>query len=170
MYQPATAEPPVGREPRYSEGYIPHGGHATLTSAFAVAVATATIINRAAGREVPERVAVGDVITVGIATHKLSRLISKSRVATFIRAPFVRLEGSRGHGELSEHPRGTGLRQTTGELLVCPHCLGQWIAASFAAGLVAAPRLTRLAAATWTAEAIADALHLGYVAAEDRVA
>ncbi|UJA21233.1 DUF1360 domain-containing protein [Thermoleophilia bacterium SCSIO 60948] len=153
----------------YSDEYVAHGGHAVLVGAFASVIAAATAANRAAGNGVPDRVAVQDIVMIGIATHKLSRLISKSRVAAFARAPFTRYEGNRGHGELSEEPKGGGVRLAVGELLVCPHCLGQWIAAGFAAGLVAAPNMTRLAAAMWSAEAIADGLHLAYVAAEDRV-
>lgn len=65
-------------------------------------------------------------------------------------------------------PRGSGLRLATGELLVCPYCIGQWVASGFGVGLVAAPRLTRLIALIYSAEAVSDFLQLGYLAAEER--
>ena len=85
-----------------------------------------------------------------------------------MRAPFVRFEETSGHGEVSEEPRGDGFRYVTGELLVCPYCVSQWVVGAFGTGLVAAPRLTRLIAAVYTAEAVSDILQLAYLAAEER--
>jgi hypothetical protein len=104
----------------------------------------------------------------GAATHKLSRLIAKDRVTSFIRAPFVRYQGSKGHGELDEEARGEGLRRAIGELLICPYCLGQWTAAGIGVGSVAAPRFTRLVTFVYAAETIGDFLQLAYLAAEER--
>ena len=59
--------------------------------------------------------------------------------------------------------QGTGLRRALGELLVCPYCLGMWIATAFAAGLLVAPRLTRQIAAVLSAQFGADVLHIAYV-------
>jgi hypothetical protein len=62
--------------------------------------------------------------------------------------------------------RGTGLRRAIGELLICPYCVGMWIAAAFTAGLIVAPRATR-----WTAAALStlfgsDILQIAYKKAE----
>lgn len=151
----------------YSGDPPPYAGYTTLTATFFAAVAAAAVAARARGHELPERVGAGDIATIGIATHKLSRVISKDRVTSFLRAPFVRYVEPKGHGELSEEPRGEGLRLAIGQLLVCPHCLDQWVAAGFGVGLVAAPRWTRLTAAVYTAQAVADFLHLAYLAAEE---
>lgn len=139
-----------------------------LSSAFGIAFAGSLLASRRAGRELPERYAPLDIVTAGIATHKLSRLISKDKVTSFLRAPFVRHEEGAGRGEVSEEPRGSGLRLATGELLVCPYCLGQWIAGGFAVGMVTAPRFTRMLAYVFTAETVSDFLQLGYIAAEER--
>lgn len=56
----------------------------------------------------------------------------------------------------------------TGELLICPYCLGRWISAGFNLGLVIAPRSTRFAASVLTALTISDFLQIAYKAAEDR--
>ena len=68
-------------------------------------------------------------------------------------------------GEVNEKPQGRGLRRSLGELLSCPSCTGQWVAAGFTAGLLLAPRPTRAVAAMFSAYAIAEFLHLGYAAA-----
>jgi hypothetical protein len=168
---PARAAGPEGTEgpdpgdrpddPRGLAGYV------TLVGAFGGMVAAATVAAKVTGREVPERVSPLDVAMASLATHKLSRLIAKEKVTRFARAPFteVRAEPRPGGRTLKEKPRNGSVRGAVGELLLCPYCLDQWLAAGFTAGLVLAPRPTRLVAATYSAEAIADFLHVGWLAA-----
>jgi hypothetical protein len=151
----------------YSHEHRPLGGYTALTAAFGIGFAGSLFATYRRRGELPERPDVFDVVTAGIATHKLTRLIAKDKVTSFLRAPFVRYEEPAGHGEVSEEPRGTGLRLAIGELLVCPYCLGQWVAGAFAVGHVGAPRMTRLIAFLYTAETISDFMQLGYKAAED---
>jgi len=154
-------------------GYAPHehrplGAYAGLTLAFGVALGGALAALRAGGRDLPEHVSLGDLALAGVATHKVTRLVAKDKVTSFIRAPFTRFQEPAGHGELDEAARGTGARFAIGELLVCPYCLAQWVAAGFAVGLVAAPRTTRFVAGMYAAETVSDFLQLAYKAAEDR--
>jgi hypothetical protein len=155
-------------------GYAPAGedrplaAYGALSAAFGTALAAALAALHASGRELPERPHAGDLVLAGIATHKVSRLLAKDRVTSFVRAPFTRYQEPAGHGELEEQPRGTGIRLALGELLVCPYCLAQWVAAAFAVGLVAAPRATRFVAGIYAAETLSDVLQLAYKAAEDR--
>jgi hypothetical protein len=154
-------------------GYAPHehrplGAYTGLTVAFAASLGGALAALKAAGRDLPERPSAADLALTGVATHKVSRLLAKDKVTSFIRAPFTRYQEPAGHGELEEAPRGTGGRYAVGELLVCPYCLAQWVAAGFAVGLVAAPRTTRFVAGIYAAETFSDFLQLAYQAAEDR--
>jgi Protein of unknown function (DUF1360) len=155
-------------------GYAPPGeerplaAYGALTAAFGGSLAASLALLRARGRELPERPAPRDLLLVGIATHKVSRLLAKDRVTSFVRAPFTRYQEAAGHGEVEEQPRGTGVRLALGELLVCPFCLAQWIAAAFAVGLVAAPRATRFVAGIYVAETLSDLLQLAYKSAEER--
>jgi hypothetical protein len=153
---------------RYSDEPVPLRDYAGLVSLFTVAAIGGLAAAERAGRRIPERIGVGDLALTGVATYKLSRLITKDRVTAFVRAPFTRYEEPAGHGELEEHARGTGMRRAVGQLLTCPYCTGQWVASAFMIGLVVAPRPTRLAAATFSAVAIADALQLARKAAETR--
>ncbi len=141
------------------------GLSAGLTAAFAAAVVAAA---RHRG-ELPEGYRVSDLALAGIATHKISRSITKEKVTSWIRAPFTRYQEPAGFGELDEEPRGTGIRLAIGELLVCPYCFGHWVASAFGVGLIAAPRLTRLIGFIFTAETISDFLQLAYKQTVDEV-
>jgi hypothetical protein len=150
----------------YAHEHRPLAGYGAMVGAFGLAFAgSLAAVHRKRG-SLPAP-GVWDLVLVGAATHKVSRVISKDRVMSFARAPFVRYEEPDGHGEVSEQPRGTGLRLAIGELIVCPYCLGQWVAAAFGVGLAGAPDLTRLVAFIFTAETAADFLQLAYVAAEE---
>ena len=64
---------------------------------------------RRSGRELPERVEAPDVLLTGVATHKLSRMISKDRITAFARAPFTEFQERGRPAEVEEKPRGSGL-------------------------------------------------------------
>jgi hypothetical protein len=160
--------------PKPMAGYAPPGERPPLLSYGAMALlfnalfGAAVLLIRRSGRELPERMHERDVFLIGTATHKLSRLIAKERVTAVLRSPFTELRGRGGPAEFDERARGTGVRRAIGELLVCPWCVGLWIAAALSLGLVVAPRLTRFVAAVFTALTISDFLQLAYKAAEKR--
>jgi hypothetical protein len=157
-----------------SADYAPSGKRPPL-AAYSVAMAVfnglfaaALAIARRRGRELPERPSAGDVALVGIASHKLSRLITKDKVTSPLRAPFTELEGSGGPGEFEERARGTGARRALGEMLVCPYCLDLWVVAAFSVGLLFAPRPTRFVAAVFGALTVSDFFQIAYKAAEEK--
>jgi hypothetical protein len=154
--------------PYDSDQHHPLASYATLSATFGAAMTGSLLLARKQGRELPERISAGDVVLVGLATHKLTRLIAKDRVTSFLRAPFTEFQDDAGHGEVDEQARGRGFQRSIGELLICPYCLAQWVVGAFAVGSVFAPRLTRLLAAMWTAEALSDVAQLAYHAAEER--
>jgi hypothetical protein len=144
----------------------PIGSYTALTVTFGGLCAGFAGWMHRTGRTLPERVAPGDLALITIATHKLSRLIAKDRVTSAIRHPFTRYQGEAGPGEVEEEARGSGLRRAIGELLICPYCIGMWIAAFFTAGLAVAPRPTRWVAAVLTALFGSDLLQIAYKRAE----
>ena len=145
----------------------PLGGYAVLMATFGAASAGFAAWLRASGRELPERPSAGDLALITVATHKASRLLAKDRVTSAIRAPFTEFEGAAGPGEVSENARGRGFRRAVGELIICPYCLGAWIAGAFAAGLIVAPRPTRWVAGVLTVVFGSDVLQIAYKKAED---
>jgi hypothetical protein len=146
----------------------PFGIYAGLSALFNAGYAGALVAAKRSGRNLPADVSTKDVVLIGTASHKLSRLISKDKITAFLRAPFTEYEGRGGPAEVEERARGTGVRRAIGELLICPYCLGLWASGGFHVGLVYAPRTTRLVASTFTALTISDFLQIAYKAAEDR--
>jgi hypothetical protein len=148
---------------RVGSDYDPAGevnltGFAGSLTAYGVAVTALAVLARARGQRAPERFAPSDLVVGGIATHKLTRLLSHSSVASPLRAPFTRFEEAAGAGEHVESPRGHGVRHTVGELLTCPFCLGVWVSTAYVAGLVVGPRTTRTVAAALAVSATSDVL------------
>jgi len=143
----------------YAEGEDrPLGGYLLLMAAYGAGVLGLSGLVRGSGRGLPERIGVADLALIGVATHKCARLLAKDPVTSPLRAPFTIFKGTSGSAELQEEPRGTGLRKAVGELLVCPFCVGQWVATGFVFGLVLRPRATRLAASVFAALTAADFL------------
>lgn len=149
------------------EQEFPLRGYAVLMSVFASLAGLFSVWLRRTGRELPDRIGPGDMAVLTVATHKASRLLTKDKVTSTVRAPFTRFQGSEGAGEVSEAARGTGVRRAIGELLVCPYCVAMWIAAGFSAGLVVAPRATRLIASLLTILFGSDVLQIAYRKAEE---
>jgi hypothetical protein len=132
-----------------------------------VVSAAATAV-RASGRQLPDRIPVGDAALLTVATFRLARRIAKDPVTSPIRAPFTRFEGASGHAEVAEEVREHGgVKHAVGELLTCPFCLAQWVGTGFVFGYVAAPRATRLAALTMTMVAGSDILQFVYDAIQN---
>lgn len=150
-------------EERYEAGAEqPLGGYAGVLAAYAASVAGFAALLRLTGRSLPERIDTRDLALAAVATHKLSRLLTKGPVTSPLRAPFTEFEGVQAPSELHEEVRGDGAKRAVGELLTCPFCLGHWIAGGFACGYVLAPRATRMVASMYSTLAGADALQYLY--------
>jgi hypothetical protein len=146
----------AGDEDRPLEGYV--AAMATY-GAFAALVVMAAATRR---KQAPDRFPVVDIALTGIATHKLTRIISKDSVTSPLRAAFTRYKEPGGPAEVMEEVRGTGVKHAVGELVTCPFCLSPWIATALTGGLVVAPRFTRAVTAVFSAVAVSDHLQLFY--------
>ncbi len=144
----------------------PLGGYVVIMTVFAGVVGLAGVIAGLTGRGLPRQVAPYDLVLITAGTHKLSRTISKDAVTSPLRVPFTRYLGTGGPAEVMEEVRGGALQHALGELLTCPFCLDMWVATGFMIGMLFAPRFTRVVAATFTALAGADFLHLVYARAQ----
>lgn len=153
----------------YSSEHRPLGAYAMLATAFNGLLGGFLAARRRSRQKLPERIEPYDLVLLGAATHKLSRLIAKDKVTSPLRAPFARYRGSAGPAEVSEEPRGTGLRLAIGELVTCPFCIGQWVAAGLLCGLVTAPRTTRFVAAIFATLGVSDALQVVYKAGQEQL-
>lgn len=151
---------------RYAHGEErPLGGYAVLLGIYATIWA---VLGRAVHRRggLPERLGAGDLALLGVATHKLSRLITKDSVTAVVRAPFTTFSEPAGEGEVHEEVHGHGVRHAAGELVTCPFCIAVWVATVLAFGLVLSPRPTRLVASILSAVTGSDFLQLAYAIAQ----
>ena len=114
-----------------------------------------------------EQPTTSDLLLLGLATQKASRVLTRAKVTHPLRAPFTEVEGSAGAGELDERPVGTGMRKTMGQLLTCPYCIGMWIASGFVYGFALRPRMTRMVASIFAVSSIADFAQHCYVKAKE---
>ena len=156
-----------GAPARLRREEMPTRDYATLVAAFNAALAAAFLARKCSREPLPERIEAQDLILFALSTQKLSRVITKGKVTTAIRAPFTEIEGKGGAGELEERPRGRGLRRAIGELLTCPFCIGTWIASGFVYGALFSPRATRTVASIFAVSGVADFLQQLYVKAQD---
>jgi hypothetical protein len=141
----------------------PMGDYVLIMTVFATVVGFAGLFAALTRRGLPRRIDPYDLALITAGTHKVSRTLSKDAVTSPLRAPFTRYRSTGGPAEVMEEVRTTGpLRHAVGELLSCPFCLDMWVATGFTIGLLFAPRFTRVVAATFTAFAGADFLHLIY--------
>lgn len=146
----------------------PLAAYGGMTGLFAGAVAIFEVVRRRRGWDLPERIGPGDSALLAVATFKVSRLATKARVTSFARAPFTRFVSEAGPSEVSEEPRGEGVRRAIGELAVCPYCVGEWIGAGLVAAYIREPRSTRVAAGLLAVVAASDVLQQGWIALNDR--
>ena len=111
----------------------------------------------------PRKFRLLDLALLGIATHKLSRIVAKDRITGILRAPFVNYIRSAGSGEVEEEPRGRGFQRGFGHLISCPFCMAPWCATALAVGFVFAPRVTRFFAGILVSVTASDFLHRAYL-------
>jgi hypothetical protein len=100
-----------------------------------------------------------DLLLLGVATHKLSRIITKDAVTSPLRAPFTRYNENLGYGEVQEESRRDGVFGGVGDILSCNYCADPWVGAGLLSGLIWAPRVTRLLTELFTSIAAADFRH-----------
>ena len=119
MTETGTVRDTIGQATQgYSDEHRPLKAYAGLMGVFNVIFAVVLLVVKRRGRRIPERIGYADIITLGVATHKASRLLAKDSVTSPYRAPFTTYEGpGEMSGEVSESPRGTGWRYAIGELI-----------------------------------------------------
>jgi hypothetical protein len=140
--------------------------YATMLGFYLTSVAVLTGFAKEQGR-LKRKFGLLDLALLGIATHKLSRIIAKDRITSILRAPFVSYIRGAGAGEVEEEPRGRGFQRGIGHLISCPYCTAPWSATALAFGFLFAPRVTRFFAGILVSVAMSDFLHRAYLAARE---
>ncbi|MDP9379988.1 MAG: DUF1360 domain-containing protein [Chloroflexota bacterium] len=121
----------------------PYRAYALITSVYLGFHGGFVALARSKGRELSQRLSLLDLVTLGLATFRLSRLAAWDEVTSFLRLPFVK-HGPEDKVEGKEQePRGRGLVRALGELITCTTCIGTWIAAGLMYALYLVPSLAR---------------------------
>jgi hypothetical protein len=134
----------------------PYAAYATLVGTFALGLGLASRL-----ADPKEELRPIDLVALGLATFKASRTVSRDKVTSFVREPFV--EETAYDGE-AETPAGTGMQRAVGELVTCSRCVGTWIAGGLASSLALTPRFGRLLVWSLDAAALNDFLQAGFTA------
>jgi hypothetical protein len=141
----------------------PHGAYALILGAFAGGLAGAGALAKRLDRE-PQCQTALDFAILAAASFKAARTVSRDKVASVVRDPFV--EGDAYDGD--EHPAGDGMRRAMGELVTCTRCVGTWTAAGLATTQIVAPRFGRLLTWSLGAAAANDFLQAAFVALTEK--
>ncbi|MBI5103514.1 MAG: DUF1360 domain-containing protein [Solirubrobacterales bacterium] len=94
---------------------------------------------------------------LGLATFALAKVISKEKVETWVREPFLE---ERPDGE--RRPKGRRLRYAIGELLSCSRCMGTWSALGIVGLRALRPREARILVPVLAASALNDWMQSGF--------
>jgi len=137
----------------------PLAGYAGLMTAYSGFVTGLVLLGR---RRLPTKINSVDLAVAVLATHKLSRLLTKDSITSALRAPLVRYLEPAGAGEVNEEVRVDGPLHALGELVICPVCMDVWVGTAFVGGLVVAPRLTRFIASIFSVIALSNVVHFGW--------
>jgi Protein of unknown function (DUF1360) len=98
--------------------------YVALEVVFATGLAGVVALTTRRTRNKVAPIARAELPALAVATFALADVVSKERISTWLREPFV-LE-SADHRPLE--PTGTGMRRAIGELLTCSRCAGTWSA------------------------------------------
>ena len=141
----------------------PHAAYAVILGTFAGGLAGAGALAKKLDRE-PQCQTALDFAILAAASFKAARTLSRDKVASVVRDPFV--EGDAWDGD--ERPAGEGMKRALGELVTCTRCVGTWTAAGLAATQIVAPRFGRLLTWSLGAAAANDFLQAAFVALTEK--
>lgn len=124
----------------------PKGGYAVIMAIFLTAFGAVAASLRRNPATLASTPPARDIALLGIATFRLSRLLTADRVTSVLRAPVVE-EGvgeAQLEGVVQKPKQEGGMVQAVGELLTCPWCVSVWAAAFNVYLMTLFPRLGRL--------------------------
>src|SRR3954447_3525904 len=138
--------------------------YATLSAGYAAGAAAVLLAARDHGEQI---VHPAEIVPLGVAAFALSKLISKEKIDSWMREPFVEElpDGER-------RPKGRRMRYAIGELLTCTRCVGAWSSLGLVGLRLRRPREARIVTTLLGTSAVNDWLQAGftYVCAQGNAA
>jgi hypothetical protein len=137
----------------------PHSAYALI---IAVYLTFFSLVAALAGRQrkLPKQFPPGrDLLILGLATFRLSRLVAHDRVTSVFRLPFV--EEGKGEEQIEgtkEQPKGRGFQLAVGQLFNCSWCTSMWAGTFNLAAYTLFPGIGRLFLLALSTSGIAEML------------
>src|SRR4051812_17636894 len=128
--------------------------YAAISGAYGALLAMTALLAR---ERDGETVRAAEFVPLGVAAFALTKVVSREKVDTWMRGPFVEEEPTDGR-----HPKGRGLRYAVGELLTCTRCMGAWSALGLTALRVTRPREARVVTTALATSAVNDFLFAAF--------
>jgi hypothetical protein len=91
-----------------------------------------------------------ELIPLTAATFAVAKMISREKIGTWVREPFVDDPAGR------KRPRGGSVRRALGELVTCSRCIGAWTALGLVGVRLAHPRTGRTVITVFAAAGFND--------------
>jgi len=127
--------------------------YAAISATYGALLGTVVLAARERGED---RIPASELLSLGVATFALSKLIAKEKAETWMREPFV--------DEAAGRPKGRRLRYAVGELMTCTRCVGAWSSLGLVGLRVTRPRESRVVTTVLATSALNDFLHAAFAA------
>ncbi|MDP8943032.1 MAG: DUF1360 domain-containing protein [Actinomycetota bacterium] len=137
--------------------------YVALNAVYATVLAAVVAATRNTTAE-RDPVSAGELLPLGAATFALAKVISKEKIGSWVREPFV----EQGPDHRPRQPRGRRLQRAIGELLTCTRCAGAWSALAIVGLRTASPPAGRLVASVLATSAINDFLQAAFQLVTER--
>jgi len=129
----------------------------SLIGAFLSSIA---IAGSAAQDRVP-RLGTLELVKLGLASHRIGRMIAFERVAEPLRQPFTATVPHETGADETVVARGRGVQWALGELVSCPTCVATWAALGLYLGLTVLPGPTRVLVNVLATAGVAEVAYVG---------
>ena len=100
-----------------------------------------------------------ELVMLGLASHRIGRMVSFERVGEPFRAPFTATVPDESGADETVVARGRGVRWVLGELVSCPTCVATWASLGLAIGQRFLPAPTRVLVGVLAAAGVAEVVN-----------
>lgn len=128
--------------------------YATLSAGYGALMGALLISTRDQGEHPLSQ---AELPAMGLATFALAKLVTKEKVESWVREPFLE---ELPNGE--RRPKGRRLRYAVGELLSCSRCMGAWSALGVVGLRTLRPREARIVTAVLATSALNDWMQVAF--------
>lgn len=100
-----------------------------------------------------------ELVMLGLASHRIGRMLAFERVGEPFRAPFTATVPDDSGADETVVARGRGVRWVLGELISCPTCVATWASLALAIGQRFLPAPTRVLVGILAAAGVAEVVN-----------